>query len=105
MDPCAPFRDAFSKLIEEHLRLAISDGSIATLSGAGGGPEDGAAAAIKKMAPEASSMAAELVRIALVEALMRAKKHAEARADPHAPIIITAQDVSAVLPQFLLDFC
>ena len=100
-DPCERFRDTFAKLVEESVRVAVTDGSVATLaSGAGAG--EAPAPLARKMLPEASTLAAELIRLALVEATMRAKKRAEASG---APPVITAEDVTAILPQFLLDFC
>ena len=107
-DPCAPFIEAFSKLVEAQVRLCVSDGSVATLSSVGVAGEP-SAEVIKKVAPDAAALAAEAIRLALVEAIMRAKKHAEATVDPSAegagPTRITAKDVQAILPQLLLDFC
>lgn len=101
-DPCERFREVLAKLVEENIRVAVSDGSIASLAAAGAGAE-ASAAQPRKILPDASILAAELIRLALVEATMRAKKRAETTGG--AAPVITVEDVTAILPQFLLDFC
>lgn len=125
-DPSAGFREAFAKLVEEHVRVASSDSSTIQTDGDGidGGFVSGLAAAgqltAKKIPQDAAILSSELIRLLVVEAVMRAKKHAEsslkAREGPEHvtstvsdaaggdSVVITSQDVIAILPQLLLDF-